>query len=318
MNCHVVDAGEIAMNAASQMVFASVWGVVLSAALPALADEAPQSSPIDNAAAMFDEGKLLATGGVSNVEGAGGGGLATWALITGYGTRDGVGFDAHFTYVDLPNYALTTWGGAVGLWDRVELSYARQSFDTENVGAKLGLGQGYTFDQDVFGAKVKIIGDAVYDQDSWLPQIAAGAQYKHNDRDAIIHAIGGKSDEGVDYYVSATKLFLAQSLLVDATIRETRANQFGILGFGGDKDSGYSTEFEGSAAYLFSRNFALGAEFRTKPDNLGIARDDNAWDVFAAYFFCKNLSLTAAYVNLGNIVIENNQNGVYLSLQAAL
>ena len=45
------------------------------AAQPAFADD------------LFDGGKLLATGGVSQVEGAGGGGLANWALITGYGTR---------------------------------------------------------------------------------------------------------------------------------------------------------------------------------------------------------------------------------------
>ena len=31
--------------------------------------------------------RLLATGGVSQVEGAGGGGLVPWALIAGYGTR---------------------------------------------------------------------------------------------------------------------------------------------------------------------------------------------------------------------------------------
>ena len=35
-----------------------------------------------------DMGKLTATGGVSQLEGAGGGGLTPWALITGYGTRD--------------------------------------------------------------------------------------------------------------------------------------------------------------------------------------------------------------------------------------
>lgn len=289
---------------------------VLGAATSAYADDAP--SLVDDTVNAFDEGKLLATGGVSNVEGAGGGGLATWALITGYATRDGVGLDAHATYINLPAYALTTWGVAAGLWDRVELSYARQSFNTEDVGRQLGLGHGYTFDQDIYGAKVKLIGNAVYDQDSLLPQISAGAQYKANDRDAIIHAVGGRSADGVDYYVAATKLFLAESVLVDATLRETRANQFGILGFGGDKDSGYSPEFEGSTAYLFSRNFALGAEYRTKPDNLGIAREDDAWDVFAAYFISKNLSLTAAYVDLGTIVIANHQDGFYLSVQAAI
>ena len=104
--------------------------------------------------------------------------------------------------------------------------------------------------------------------------------------------------------VAASKLFLAESLLVDVTLRETKANQFGILGFGGDKHNDYSTQFEGSAAYLFSRRFAMGAELRTKPSNLGVAHEGAAWDLFAAYFFNKNLSVTAAYADLGNIVIQ--------------
>lgn len=292
---------------------------LFSAALisSALADS-PQPSMLDQGMTMFDSGKLLATGGVSQLEGAGGGGLATWALISGYGTRDGLGVNGHVTYVGVGSYSLLTEGAAIGLFDRVELSYAYQSFDTENVGGKLGLGNNFTIDQDVFGAKVKIWGDAVYDQDSLIPEISAGVQYKHNDKGWLISAIGGKSADGTDFYVAATKLFLAQSLLVDATLRETKANQFGFLGFGGDRNDSYSTEFEGSAAYLLSRNFAIGGEYRTKPNNLGIAREDDAWDIFAAYFFNKNISITLAYVDLGNIVIEDHQRGVYASLQAGL
>ena len=293
-------------------------GAIFPAALSGTVFAAAMTPLAGMPGSLFDEGRLLATGGVSNIEGAGGGGLATWALITGYGTRDAVGIDAHITYVGLPDYALWSPGVAVGIWDRVELSYARQTFDTEKVGGALGLGRGFKFHQDVWGAKVRLVGDAIFDQDSWLPQISAGIQYKWNDRGTIIRAIGGKSDEGTDYYVAATKLCLAQSVLANVTLRETRANQFGILGFGGDKQSGYSTQFEGSAAYLVSRRFAIGAEYRTRPNNLGIAREDDAWDVFAAYFLCKNLSLTAAYVDLGNIVIKDHQKGAYLSLQAAL
>jgi len=267
---------------------------------------------------LFDSGKLLATGGVSQVEGAGGGGLANWALITGYGTRDGIGANVHYTAVPLPDYTLQTTGVAVGLFDRLELSYAWQAFDTQDVGAALGLGRGFTFHQNIFGAKLKLIGDAVYDQDSWLPQIAVGLQHKENDRAAVIAAVGGKNSVGTDFYLTATKLFLAESLLVDVTLRETKANQFGILGFGGDKHNEYSTQFEGSGAYLFSRRFALGAELRTKPSNLGIVHEGAAWDLFAAYFFSKNLSITAAYADLGNIAIENDQHGAYLSLQAGL
>src|SRR6185503_14293438 len=153
------------------------------------------------------------------------------ALITGYGTRDAIGANAHYTYVHLPQYTLHSGGVAVGLFDRVELSYDRQAFDTRATGAKLGLGSGFTFQQDIFGAKVKLVGDAVYDQDSWLPQIAVGLQHKENDRAAVIAAVGGKGSVGTDFYLTATKLFLAESLLVDATLRETKANQFGILGF---------------------------------------------------------------------------------------
>jgi hypothetical protein len=265
---------------------------------------------------LIDSGKLLATGGVSEIEGAGGGGLVPWALITGYGTQDAIGANVHYTYVHLPSYTLQSAGAAVGLFDRVEFSYAREAFDTGSTGSKLGLGNGFTFDLDVVGAKVKLLGDAVYDQDSWLPQIAAGAEYKANDRGAVIRAIGGRDSDGVDFYLAATKLFLAQSLLLNGTIRETRANQFGILGFGGDKNNGYTTQFEGSAALLLSRRFAVGAEYRTKPDNLGFAAEDNAFDVFAAYFLNKNLSATLAFVDLGDIATQRNQNGVYVSLQA--
>src|ERR1700744_1216781 len=270
----------------------------------------------DQGSALFDESKLLATGGVSAVEGEGGGALAAWALIPGYGTRDGVGLNVHETYVGLPDYQLLAPGVSVGLFDRLGLSYAWQAFDSEATGAALGLGQGFTFHQNIYGAKLKLIGDAIYDQDIWLPQIAVGMQHKENDRGTIIAAIGGKGSVGTDYYLAASKLFLAESLLVNATLRETKANQFGILGFGGDKHDDYSTQFEGSAAYLFSRQFAAGVELRTKPSNLGIAHEGEAWDLFAPYFLNKNLSLTVAYADLGNIVIKNDQHGAYLSLQA--
>jgi hypothetical protein len=93
----------------------------------------------------FDQGRLLATGGVSQVEGAAGGGLASWALVTGYGTDHGVGANLHYTGVVLPDYNLQSAGIGVGLFDRLELSYAWQGFDTQDVGTALGLGKGYTF-----------------------------------------------------------------------------------------------------------------------------------------------------------------------------
>ena len=261
-------------------------------------------------------GKLDLTRGVANIEGAGGGGLATWALITGNETRDGIGGELSATYVALPDFSARVFGGGIGFFDRAEVTLARASFDTGATGAKLGLGRGFTFDQTIVGAKLRLIGDAVYDQDRWLPQIAAGLQYKANDRGAVVRLVGADHDKDVDFYLAATKILLDQSLVLSATVRATRANQFGFLGFGGDKNSGYSAEFEGSAAYLVTSKLAVGGEYRSKPDNLSFAKEDGAFDLFAAYALTKTLSVTVAYADLGDIATFRHQGGAYVSLQA--
>jgi len=263
---------------------------------------------------LVNGGKLLLTGGVSTVEGSGGGGIASWATITGAETREGIGANVHATHVFLPDYDFSAYGVGVGLYDRLELTYTRQIFDTGSTGAKLGIGKGFKFDQDVYGAKLRLIGDAVYDQDKWLPQIAVGVQYKKNDKGPLVRALGARSDSGVDYYVSATKLLLAQSLLLNGTVRYTEANQTGLLGFGGTH--GYQPQFEGSAAWLVNRHLAIGAEYRTKPSNLSFAKERDWKDVFIAYGVNKGLSITLAYADLGDIATFKGQHGLYLSVQA--
>lgn len=262
-------------------------------------------------------GKLLLTNGVSTVEGSAGGGLATWAVIAGNETRDGIGGKANATVVALPDFDLEGFGAAIGINDRVELSYQHQSFDTRAAGAALGLGRGFTFGQHILGAKLRVAGDAVWDQDRWLPQIAVGAQYHLADRGAVIRAAGGRHDRGVDFYIAATKLFLAQSLIVDVTVRATKANQFGLLGFGGDRHKGYGAQVEGSAGYMVSPAVVLGAEFRSKPDNLRFAREQDSWDAFAAWAVARHVTLTAAYADLGDIATRRNQRGAFLSVQGS-
>ena len=259
-------------------------------------------------------GKLLLTGGVSTIEGAAGGGLVPWALIGGQGTRDQVGGNVFMTRVGLGDFTLATAGVLVGIHDRIELSVARQAFDTHDVGTALGLGRGFTIHQDVVGAKLRLAGDAVLEQDRWLPQLAIGIEYKANDRGALLRAIGAHDDHGIDVYASATKLYLAQGVLASATLRATQANQFGLLGFGGDRHGGYRLQAEGSLALLLDRHVAVGVEYRTKPDNLGIAQEDAAWDAFVAWAPGRHVSLTLAYVDLGNIVVAS-QRGAYASLQ---
>ena len=81
---------------------------------------------------------------------------------------------------------------------------------------------------------------------------------------------------------------------------------------------------EVSVAYLLSRQLAVGAEVRAKPDNLNpsILSDglkEQAWsDVFVAWAPNKHVSLTLAWVELGRVVpavVSRRQSGAYLSAQ---
>lgn len=271
-------------------------------------------------AAVPDMGKLLATGGVRQVEGAGGGGLVPWALITGYGTRDSWGANAHFTGVRTQDYSLDSVGVAAGFADRVEVSLAQQHFK----GSLAPLDK-LSIKQDIFGLKLKVAGDAVYQQDSAMPQVAVGVMIKRNrginGLGALgvsnVTALGAVKDRGVDYYVSASKLLLDQSVLLGGTVRATKANQMGLLGFGGDQGDSYRPMLEVSAAYLVNRKLVVGAEYRHKPHNLGVDREKAYYDVFVAWFPTKHVSVTAAYVVLGDITVFNpkRQKGAYLSVQ---
>lgn len=270
----------------------------------------------DQGAETFDVGgKLLLTGGVSQLEGSAGGGLTPWAVIGGYGTDDEIGANAFYTRVNTGAYHLDDVGIMVGFYNRVELSFAQQRFNTEQVGGLLGLGDGFTFKQNVIGVKVRVAGDLVVDSDSLMPQISIGIQHKKNNQAGVLAFIGAKDDSGTDVYITATKLFLADGLLLNGTVRFTKANQIGILGFGGDKNDSYKPQLEVSAAYLLNQKWAVGAEYRMKPNNLGIAKEDDWFDVFVAYAPSKHVSFTVAYADLGNIVIKDNQRGVYASVQ---
>ena len=276
------------------------------AAVPAAAEETP----------LIDGGKLLLTNGVATIEGSSGGGLATWSTIAGRATDRGIGLSGHVTLIELPDYGWQSHGVAVGFANRIELSYARQNFDTRDVGTALGLGRGYTLNQDVFAAKVRLTGDVVYG-DALLPQISVGVEHKRNRDAPVARAVGAAHGSGTDITLSATKLFLSHSVLVNATARLTKANQAGLLGFGTAADDNHRLQFEASVAYQLSRRAVIGAEYRTKPDNLAIAREDDWWDLFAAYALTDNLTVTAAYVDLGSIATFDNQRGGFLSAQIA-
>jgi hypothetical protein len=306
--------------------------LIASMALPAIASA--QMSPM---AAMMQQGGILATSGVATISGVGGGGINPWATIIGYDTNDEIGFNAAYTHVSPGSYKLDAFSASVGLFNRVELSVAQQNFDLGAPGASLGLGSDYNLKQQIFGAKVRLFGNVLYDQGIMLPQVAVGVNYHHNITGVfpgtsipLVDAVGAHPD-GTTFYVTAAKLFIdglfGHYTFIDAGARLTNSNYNGLLGFGGTNaagvyKSGYHVEPFVSVAQFINPQIAFGYEYRAMPHyDVGGALNlntTNAWqDVFAAYLPTKNIALVAAYANLGTIAGAKNSNGLYLSLNAS-
>ncbi|MBX6421936.1 MAG: DUF3034 family protein [Nevskia sp.] len=343
----------------------------------------------------LNTGKVWLTNGAVITDGASGGGINPWATIGGMETRDGINATVHYTYANLPSFTLNSVGLLVGLWDRVELSYAWDTGPTgstyDTVGlltdtinpllqklqpvlsllspVQLGyLGQLSQLGQlgntgiepfntqvvmNVVGLKIRVFGDAIYNSDNLIPQVAIGGFYKWNANKELLHTLGASKRKDFEAYISATKIFFPISTLISATGRYTSANQTGLVGFGGPDGNKRTFRGEFSVAYLLNKQTALGAEYAMHSNNLHditlgdtnvtgllnlvaaipvvkqvagstvsnlagtLSQHENDWkDIFFAYAPNKNLTFVFAYAMLGQIVLAPHNNGVYMSVQA--
>ena len=266
---------------------------------------------------LADNGRLIATGGASSIEGTAGGGITPWAVLAGYGEQHEWGATAFATTVNLPDYRLDVAGLALAYDNRVEVSFARQRFDLGSLVHKLNLPED-NLGQDVLGVKLRLFGDVIYDR---LPQVSLGLEYKHQTNFDIPSLVGAQRDSDVEGYLAASRLFMGAAfgynVLVNGSLRYSRANETGLLGFGGDRRDRRSLLKEGSVALLFNPRWAVGVEYREKPDNLSFAGESDWADVFVGYFPNKHVSFVLAYARLGEIATLDNQNGTYLSVQGS-
>ncbi|MEB0104707.1 DUF3034 family protein [Pseudomonas sp. GNP013] len=267
--------------------------------------------------ALADNGRLIATGGASSLEGAAGGGITPWAVLAGYGEQHEWGATAFATTVNLPDYRLDVAGLALAYDNRVELSFARQRFDLGTLVHRLNLPDDH-LGQDVLGMKVRLFGDVIYDR---LPQVSLGLEYKHQNTFDIPRLVGARRDSDVEGYLAASRLLMGAAfgynVLVNGSLRYSRANETGLLGFGGDRRDRRSLLKEGSVAVLFNPRWAVGVEYREKPDNLSFAGESDWADLFVGYFPNKHVSVVLAYARLGEIATLADQNGTYLSVQGS-
>lgn len=254
---------------------------------------------------LASDGKLLATPGVSQIEGSGGGGIVPWAQLAGYASEDEFSVNGFCSHADVTDYTLDVCGAQVNLFNRVEFSYAQQRFDVPALDTEI--------EQSITGAKIRLYGDIVYSK--W-PQLSLGVQHKSLDDGAVATLVGAKDTSGTDYYLAASKLHLGAvgglNWFWNLTTRYSEANQLGLLGYGGANDNA-KIIFEGSTAVFLSRSVAVGIEYRQKSNNLNLGEQD--WkDLFIAWMPNKHVSVTAAYLDLGSIAGASDQTGWYLSV----
>lgn len=253
--------------------------------------------------------RILGTGAVSAIEGAAGGGLSPWAVLASTASDDEIGITASATRAWLNDYRLTVKGASINLRDRLEFSIARQTLELSTLGGEL--------EQDIYGAKARLFGDVLYHP---LGIWSAGVMHKRLVDGSVPTALGANDINGTDAYLSASKLlfnaFFGRNVLLNGTLRNTAANQGGLLGFGGDQ-GGRSWMAEGSLGVFVTPNWVVGTEYRQKPDNLSVAQEDDWQSLYSAYFFNKHVSVTGAWLDLGDIAGLPSQRGGYLSLQAA-
>jgi hypothetical protein len=264
-----------------------------------------------SASAHAETSKVIATGGATTIEGSAGGGIVSWAVINGYASSDQWSFTAMNTAVYVDDFTLHSIGASLSIDNRFELSIAKQTFDLDTLGGKLG--------QDIVGVKYKLAGEVLY---TAMPQISLGLQYKRVDDFALPQAVGARDDWGVDIYLAASKVYFdaiaGRNLVTNLTLRATKANQTGLLGFGTATNNDYQLQAEASIAVLLTDNIALGYEYKQKPDQLGFAEENDWQDIFMAWFVNKHLSVVGAYVDLGSIAGFEQQPGWYLSVEGTL
>jgi Protein of unknown function (DUF3034) len=257
---------------------------------------------------------------ITDVEGQAGGGLVPWALLSS-------GPTIALSHLTTPDLNVNTIGINTSFSNMVEVSYGRAMLnDGGGVGSAALAGQN-TDAVDNLGVKVKL-----NDMSDTMPQFAVGLVYKNTSGPLMdfLNTNLGIKKTGTDVYGAVSKIVNigGKNVLLNGVLRASKANEMGLLGFEGGTTAGaktsYSIKPEISAELFASSNVIFGAEYRAQPSNGVTATDpvihqNSAYDFNVVYVASKNITLTAAYVSLGQVAPavngSNRQDGMFVQAQ---
>jgi len=252
------------------------------------------------------------------IEGYSGGPITPMAYLCNPGAKGSVcsGPSAAYTYLSLGEKQLHVFTITQVFFNRLELGYAYNRLDVGTLyddicKAGLDMGRDHVHLHH-FNVRFSLLPENSFDLP--LPALTGGVHFKYNQGiKSIDHALGGalksigyEKDNGVDYTLTASKMFpelaLGRPIILTGGLRFSNAAQLGYLGFGGE----CNLTFEGSVAYLPLDNVCLAYEFRGKNNPYNriqeLVDDEDHWHALSVSWVVNDrLTVTGVYGMLGNI-----------------
>ena len=173
-------------------------------------------------------------------------------------------------------------GGAVSLFNRLELSYGYEA---------VAIGGVANIHKNNVGAKLNLVPENAGGS-AFVPAISVGTVWKETSKVLV----PGADDSAFDFYAVATKLITQTPLpvLLSGGVLSSKEYITGVAGFDGDsKLTGFA-----NAEVILPLGLALGAEFK-QGEKYDAFKNANYWDASLAWLATKNLTLVAAYVDAG-------------------
>jgi hypothetical protein len=211
------------------------------------------------------------------------------------------------------------------LGDRLELGYAWSYLDLGDLrsdiddAAGVRIGDNHVKMHNV-NARLALLKEGQFDF-GWLPAVTFGTHFKINeniddiddDLFGALDASGIESDYGFDFTLYASKMItsLPRPILLNVGVRNSDAAHLGYLGFTRKR----TFLAEGNVVLFVTDRFALGAEYRMKPneyDRIGdlVQPEDDWWTIVFAYVFNSHLTVSGGYGHFGR-VLNHNANAAW-------
>lgn len=178
-------------------------------------------------------------------------------------------------------------GGAVTLFDRLEISGGYAWVDAHNYGDN-------RINTYNVGAKLRLLDENAFDT-AWLPAVAVGGVYKYTDSETV-DALGLDND-GVDAYVVASKLITQTPIPVLLSVGGLLSDEV-VYGVVGHND--YGAAAFANIDIIPVEQIALGFEYKQGVHvGDGITNHDY-FDGHVAWFVTPQLTLVGAYAYTGD------------------